>query len=273
MDMSTPSAISFGQRLKHMRKLRALSQLELAERCGISQRHLAFLELGKSNPSRRMVLDLAETLRLSIDTQNTLLLAAGFAAAYPDTSWSDQRLEYIDQAIEMILEKQEPYPAIVVDRLWNIKRTNRAADRLFAWIFDYEMTIPTDILIGQNLIKLMTTEALQPLMPNAKTLARELLAATQRMVDSSIEILNKLELLEKECGIHNECSSHTLQQPHDWPVIPAILEKNQVKLSLVSTITSFGAPRDLNLQNMLIESFFPTDAVTKAFFLALQNSE
>lgn len=89
MDLSTASqiAISFGERLKHLRKLRALSQLELAECCGISQRHLAFLELGKSKPSRRMVLDLAETLRLPIDTQNTLLLAAGFAAVYPNTAW------------------------------------------------------------------------------------------------------------------------------------------------------------------------------------------
>ena len=272
MDMSTRSVLSFGQRLKYLRKLRALSQLELAECCGISQRHLAFLELDKSNPSRRMVLDLAETLRLSIDAQNTLLLAAGFAAAYPDTAWSDKRLEYIDQAVEMILEKQEPYPAIVVDRLWNIKRTNRAANALFAWIFDYPMTIPTDILIGQNLIRLMTAEALQPLMPNAIALARELLVATRRMFDSSIETLNELELLEKECGIHKERSIQTMQPPPlDWPVIPVRLEKNQVKLSLVSTITSFGAPRDLNLQNMLIESFFPTDAVTKAFFLTLQN--
>lgn len=244
--MNTSSAMSFGQRLKHLRKLRAFSQLELAQRCGISQRHLAFLELGKSNPSRRMVLDLAETLRLSIDTQNTLLLAAGFAAAYPDTSWSDKRLEYIDQAIEMILEKQEPYPAIVVDRLWNIKRTNRTADTLFAWMFDYPMTIPTDILIGQNLIKLMTTEALQPLMPNAIALARELLVATRRIFDSSIETLNELEMLEKECGISKEFGTHTVQLlPQDWPVIPVILEKNQVRLSLVSTITSFGAPRDL----------------------------
>lgn len=166
----------------------------------------------------------------------------------------------------MMLAKQEPYPAIVVDRLWNIKRTNRAANTLFAWLFDFDGAVPADLLLGQNLIRLMTTDALQPLMPNAIVLARELLTATRRMLDSSLEALTELELLEKECGIHSVQS-----MPHDWPVIPVVLQKNQITLSLVSTITSFGAPRDINLQDLLIESFFPTDAATQAFFLARQS--
>lgn len=262
---TTTAAPSFGQRLKDLRRLRALSQLELAERCGVSQRHLAFLELGKSHPSRRMVLDLAETLRLPIDAQNSLLLAAGFAAAYPDTPWPDSRLEFVDQAVTLMLEKQEPYPAIVIDRLWNIQRANTAGKKMFAWISGQSDPAYANALLGQNLMRLMCSEALRPVMPNAPALARELLAVTRRMLDSSLEALVELDALEAECGLTTDQD----QPPQQWPVVPVILEKDGVRLSLISTITTLGTPKDLNLQNTLIESFFPADTQTQAFFMRL----
>lgn len=264
MDMTTHAPTpTFGQRLKALRKLRALSQLELSERCGVSQRHLAFLELDKSRPSRRMVIDLSDSLRLPIDTQNTLLLAAGFAAAYPDTPWPDTRLEFVDQAVSLMLEKQEPYPAFVVDRLWNIQRVNAGCLRLFSFLTGQPTTPGYGAaIVGQNLLKLSCSEALLPAMPTAREVTRELLAVTRRMLDSSLEHLAALDALEQELGLTPKHDN----PPAHWPVLPLVMEKDGVRLSLLSTITTLGTPRDVNLQNTLIESFFPADAFTRAWF-------
>jgi transcriptional regulator with XRE-family HTH domain len=111
---------SFGELLRHWRHRSGLSQLDLALEAGVSQRHLSFLESGRSQPTQSMVLGLAEVMALPLREQNTLLTAAGFPALHTAHDLSDPALAAVRQAIDMLLQQQEPYPAMVVNRYWNL---------------------------------------------------------------------------------------------------------------------------------------------------------
>jgi transcriptional regulator with XRE-family HTH domain len=121
-----------GPLLKHWRRARRLSQLALAAEAAVSIRHLCFLETGRANPSRAMVLKLAEVLDVPLRERNTLLLKAGFAPEYPESALDAPSLVAVRDALDTILAQQEPFPALVMDRGWDIRHTNGAARRFFA---------------------------------------------------------------------------------------------------------------------------------------------
>src|SRR5262247_484847 len=125
---------NFGEQLRWWRKRRGLSQLELSGAAGTSQRHLSFLESGRAAPSQPMVLDIAAALNLSLRQQNSFLTSAGFAAIWREGKLGEPELAQLDGALNHILAQQEPFPAFVVDRYWNLKRANKGAVRLVEFI-------------------------------------------------------------------------------------------------------------------------------------------
>src|SRR6202012_2565780 len=118
---------SIGEHLRHWRQLRRMSQLDLALEAEISTRHLSFIEPGRSTPSREMVLHLAESLEVPLRERNALLLAAGYAPIYSDPPWNSAEISAIHSALQQMLKKHEPFPALVLDRHWNVLMTNEAA--------------------------------------------------------------------------------------------------------------------------------------------------
>src|SRR5882672_11062949 len=127
--MASTTHNNFGEQLRWWRKRRGLSQLELSGAAGSSQRHLSFLESGRAAPSQQMVLGLAAALNVSLRQQNTFLASAGYAAIWREGRLGEPELAQVDGALDYILAQQEPFPAFVVDRYWNLKRANRGAAR------------------------------------------------------------------------------------------------------------------------------------------------
>lgn len=143
---------AFGQLLKHWRSQRNFSQLDLSMASDVSQRHISFLESGRSHPSRDMVLTLATVLDIPLRQQNKMLTAAGFAPTYSEFDLSASEVAPIRRALEFTLRQQEPYPALVMDRYWNQMMVNKGAENLLAWLL-VGQAVPEEI--GPNLIKLM----------------------------------------------------------------------------------------------------------------------
>ena len=137
---ATPESGAFGPILRDWRRKRGMSQLDLALAIDGSQRHMSFLESGRSRPSRDMVLRLATVLDIPLRAQNVMLLAAGFAPIYQARDLTDPELHQVSKALKAMLRQQEPYPAMVVDRHWNLHMRNDAAGRLLAWLMEPAMT-------------------------------------------------------------------------------------------------------------------------------------
>src|SRR5687767_8579598 len=143
-----PSTV--GRLIQHWRRARKKSQLALAVQAGVSARHLGFLEIGRANPSREMVLLLAGVLDVPLRERNGLLLAAGYAPMYRETGLDAPEMQHARKAVEMILQHQEPYPAVVMDRHWNMLTCNAAAERFFAQLVSLPASGPRP-----NIIRLM----------------------------------------------------------------------------------------------------------------------
>jgi len=131
-----PPPNDLGLLLRHWRDLRGVSQLDLSFNAGVSQRHISFIESGRSVPSRQMLLDIAQTLDVPLRDRNALLLAAGYAPIYADTAWNALEMQSVTKALERMLRQHEPFPALVMDRYWNVLMTNDAAPRFFNCFID-----------------------------------------------------------------------------------------------------------------------------------------
>jgi transcriptional regulator with XRE-family HTH domain len=121
-----------GVLLRHWRELRGKSQLDLSLDAGVSQRHISFIEVGRSTPSRQMLIDIASVLDMPLRDRNTLLLAGGYAPIYPDIAWDGPEMAAVNRALARMLHQHEPFPALVMDRYWNVLMTNQAAPLFFA---------------------------------------------------------------------------------------------------------------------------------------------
>jgi transcriptional regulator with XRE-family HTH domain len=253
-----------GALLQSWRKARQLSQLALALEAGISPRHLSFLETGRARPSRDMVLLLADTLDLPLRERNTLLLAAGFAPAYresqPDLASPD--LAPVRSALEAILEQQEPYPAVVMNRHWDLLRTNRAAARFFAFL-----------LAGSgwdgpaNVVRLMLSpDGLRPFVTNWEATAEALIRRVHREAVGGILDPATARLLEEVLafpGVPARWRQPSPGGPLPPPILPVAFEKEGRSFRFFSALTTLGTPQDVLLQEIRIESFFPLDAATR----------
>jgi transcriptional regulator with XRE-family HTH domain len=248
--------MSIGAMLQYWRKTRQLSQLALANEAEVSPRHVSFLETGRAKPSREMVLLLASVLNVPLRERNALLLAAGFAPMYSEASLDAPELGPVRAALDAILRKQEPFPAVVMNRRWDILKTNDAATRFFTFLLgERESKEPV------NVLRMMFDQtALRPFVANWEAVAESLVQRFQRETgDGAADILE--EVLNYP-GVPRRLRNPNWEAPL-IPVIPVSFEKEGRRFNYFSTVTTLGTPQDITLQEVRIECFFPIDRATE----------
>lgn len=254
------------------RRRRRLSQLEMALEAEVSARHLSFLETGRSLPSRQMLLHLAEQLAIPLRERNTLLVAAGYAPVYPATPLHDPALDAAREAVELVLGGHEPYPALAVDRAWNLVAANRSTGFLLSEIAPALLQPPVNVLRVS-----LHPEGLAPRIVNLGEWRRHLLARLQQQIEASAD--PELEALYQELRGYPAprpepgSPARNDDQPHPALVVPVRLRAGSEVLSLFSTTTVFGTAVDITLAELTIESFFPADTATAEALRRLAHQE
>lgn len=262
-------ANSFGERLRWWRDRRGLSQLALAGAAATTQRHLSFLESGRTAPSRTMVLRLADALALPLRQQNALLLAAGFAPAWHERDLAAPELAEVNRALTFMLEQQEPYPAFVVDRRWNLLRANEGAGRLVAFLLG-PAPPPAPGAPPPNLAEaLLAPDALRPFIVNWQETARFFLRGVQAdaAADGTAE---SAALLARLLAFPGLPALYEALAPEEAkaPVLPIDFRKGDTAFRLFTTIATLGTPLDVTVQEIRVECFFPADEPSRALLHA-----
>jgi transcriptional regulator with XRE-family HTH domain len=252
---------AFGLLLRDCRRARKRSQLDLSVDADVSQRHLSFLESGRAQPSREMVLQLAQALDLPLRERNRLLMSAGFAGVYPQRRLDAADMQPVRSALELLIRHHEPMPAIVVDRAWNVFMANAAVPRLFGLMGDLDEAWKRVCGDGpRNVLKLTFHEAgLRPFIRNFAEVAPPLLARTAREALEHPQVHEVLEEILGYPGIPKRWRSIDLHAP-GLPVLPTELHANGVTLRMFSMLSTFGTPQDVTADELRVESFFPADA-------------
>ena len=249
---------SFASRLRWWRKHRGVSQLELAARAQVSQRHVSFLEVGRSAPSREMALRLASVLELPLREQNALLLAAGYAPMWRESAFGAPELALVDQALDFILAQQEPYPAVVVDRRWNLLRANQGGQYLLAFLTDSPVREPDPARPLNLADAFMAPGPVRPLIMNWREIAYYFIRSVHAdaLADGSEESAALLRRLLDYPDIPEVSQIPAIEEPQA-PVLALHFAKGETSLKLFTTIATLGTPRDVTAQELRIESFFP----------------
>lgn len=256
------SDTSIGNLLRAWRERRRLSQMELALDAEISTRHLSFLETGRARPSREMVLRLAEHLRVPLREQNALLLAAGFAPHYPQRPLNDAALQRARDMVQRVLDGHAPYPALAIDRYWNLQAVNRAVMPLLTGV-DATLLEPPVNVLRLSLLPL----GLAPRIVNFLEWRAHLLARLRHEAELTADT-QLWALLEELSGgdITTRRAPRSLTVPaagvEQQPAVPLILETSLGRLRFISTTMVFGSAVDVTLSELAIESFFPADQAT-----------
>ncbi|HEY8548412.1 MAG TPA: helix-turn-helix transcriptional regulator [Vicinamibacterales bacterium] len=257
MISTAPSTPSFGTLLREWRQRRRLSQLDLALDSEISTRHLSFLETGRATPSREMILRLAERLDIPLRDRNVMLGAAGYAPIFPERPLDDPALAPAREAVSLVLNGHEPYPALAVDRRWTLVTANRAAMGFMAGIDPALVTPPVNVLrVGLH------PGGLAPRIRNLAQWRAHLLSRLRRQIDVTGDpVLGEL-LRELSSYPAPELRDHDPARDYGGVVVPMELMTPDGVLSFFSTITVFGTPVDVTLSELAVESFFPADEAT-----------
>jgi transcriptional regulator with XRE-family HTH domain len=245
-----------GMLLRDWRTRRRLSQMDLALEAGISPRHLSFVETGRSQPGRSTLMSLAEVLNVPLRDRNSLLLAAGLAPAYAERSLGDSALDAAREAVSQILRAHEPFPAVAVDRCWNLVLANRAVPPLLAGVAAHLLQPPVNVLRLS-----LHPEAMAPNIANLPEWRAHLLSRLRRQcaTSPSAELDTLLEELTGYPGEEARLEPHT-----NAIVVPLMLRTPAGVLSFISTTTVFGTPLEITLAELALESFFPADTATAA---------
>jgi transcriptional regulator with XRE-family HTH domain len=247
-----------GALLRNWRQRRRLSQLEFACEAEISTRHLSFLETGRSQPSRDMVLLLAEKLNVPLRERNTLLLAAGYAPVFSQKSLTDPSLELVRKAIDVVLAGHEPYPAIAIDRHWTLVASNSVVPPLLAGIDPKLLQPPVNVLRYT-----LHPGGLAPRIANYGEWRLHMFDKLRRLIELTadsvlIDLLREL----REYPPPDGASMISVQSERPRFVIPFQLTSDAGILSFFSTTTTFGTPMDITLSEISLECFYPADAQT-----------
>jgi len=261
----------FGAALRYWRGRRGISQLKLSLDAGISQRHLSFLETGRAAPSRDLILKLGLVLDIPLRQRNAMLLAAGFAPAYRERSLGDPELAAVMQALDFMLAQQAPFPALVVDRLWNLVMANEPAAGMMRWFLGLPEHAPIPRDGSVNVIRLtLDPDGLRRHLVNWEEVCTDLLQWVQReaMGDGpGSEATRLLDELMALPGIAQAAGQPNLER-RALPFLPVTLRKDGVELNLFTTITTLGTPHDVTVHELRLESFFPADAASRQWFEA-----
>ena len=247
--------------LRHWRTRRGLSQLDLALAADVSARHVSFLENGRAQPSREMVLRLASTLDVPLREQNSMLLEAGFSAEFTEPSLESGLSPAIDAALGRMLEQQEPFPLVVMDRCYNALRTNGAALSLLSrFVLD-----PSRMGAPPNLLRtLFDPQLARPFVVDWERVARALLSRAHREALAHPGDAN-LAALVRSLFEYPDVPESFRQPDFSSPSEPTLafrVRRDDLELAFLTTVTVFNAPQNVTLDELRIESYFPLDAAT-----------
>ncbi|CAN5518526.1 helix-turn-helix transcriptional regulator [soil metagenome] len=257
--MATRTSPAVGELLRDWRLRRRLSQLDLSVEAAVSSRHLSFVETGRSRPSRELVLHLAEELEVPLRERNTLLLAAGYAPAYPENDLDAEVMAPAREALDAILAGHSPYPAIIVDGRWNLVTANESALTILAEDVSADLLAPP-----VNALRVcLHPEGLAPRIVNLAEYSAHLLTRLQRQAllsgDAALAELHA-ELLAYP-GV--EVAPSAAVEPSELLFSPMRVRSQGEELLVFSTLATFGTALDVTLSELAIESFFPGDAATR----------
>jgi transcriptional regulator with XRE-family HTH domain len=256
-----------GPLLREWRRSRRLSQLDLALQMDVSARHVSRVECGRAQPSRDMVSRLADALGMPLRERNALLAAAGYAPEYPETSLDSPEMAEVRRAIEFIVGHQEPYPAFVMNRRWDVLMASRGAGRVAGFLRG-------GVKHGNMLLQFFDPEDLRAAVVNwevAGDLMRHLHDEVAVAADDS-PIHALLEQLLSYPGVPSHWRTRDLSaEPR--PILTVEFRKDDQRLRFFSTITTFGTPRDVTLDELRIECAFPADQATADLCRALEASQ
>jgi transcriptional regulator with XRE-family HTH domain len=254
---------SFPSRLADIRKRRGLSQLQLASTADCSQRHISFLELGRTRPSREMVRRLSLALGLSLRQSNDLLLAAGFAPVWSENAYGAEPLAPIRQALDFMLNQQEPYPAVVVDRRWNLLQANKGAVAMVEFLVG-PLKPGAEINLADALV---APNVLRPHLMNWPEVVVHFVRSVEvdAAADATAETAALRDRLLSYPDVQASLATPSVEAD-GGPILPMRFTKERVSLELFTTIATLGTPQDVTLQELRIECFFPMNDETREVF-------
>lgn len=261
---TTSTSLTVGPMLRTWRQRRHLSQLDLANIAGVTTRHLSFVETGRSRPSREMVLHLAENLEVPLRDRNQLLIAAGFAPTFRESSLDDDSFQGVRAALEQVLKGHEPSPAIVVDRGWHLVSANAAAALLVEDVDPALLAPPVNVLrvslhpdgLGRRIrnIDQWTDHIIGRLRRQALITGDDEATALADELDGYAAVLGAVRRPPNE--------------GREDVALPMLLDSRKGPLRLISTIATFGTALDITLAELALEAFLPADAETAAILQA-----
>ena len=252
---------SVGEMLRFWRQLNRKSQMDLAMDIDISSKHLSFVETGKSKPSRNLALKIAHSLKLPLRHRNALLIAAGYAPEFEEVPFDGQKMKIVREALHRMIERHEPYPAFVVNAGYKILMTNSGYDQIVKFY------------AGENALKrydnairiLFSEDGLRPYVKDWPVIEHFLLA---RLWEELVSTQNA-ELIALYKDISQMKTSEDpidFQTDNNLPIMSLTLEKDSMRASFLTTISTLGTPLDLTTQELRIESLFPANEETKQMF-------
>ena len=238
-----------------------MSQLDLAVEAQVTPRHVSFVESGRARPSREMVLALAGALDVPLRERNQLLLAAGYAPLYRETGVEEPAMAQVRAALDRVLRHHEPFPAVVLDRHWDILMANAAATAMFAWLLGRERSERP-----ANVLRLMfDPDGLRPFVANWEQVAEALVQRAHREAIGGVPDPRTAALLQELLalpGIPDRWRAPDLTAA-PLPVIPVEFRKGRLAVSYFSMVTTVGTPQDVTAEEIRLESFFPADQATE----------
>ncbi|MFM0499751.1 helix-turn-helix domain-containing protein [Paraburkholderia caffeinilytica] len=271
-----PPSNELGALLRHWRDMRGVSQLDLSFNAGVSQRHISFVESGRSVPSRQMLLDLAQALDIPLRERNTLLLAAGYAPMYADGAWNAQEMQSVTKALGRMLRQHEPFPALVMDRYWNVLMTNESAPHFFNCFIDMGGRKGP-----RNMLHLIfDPDGMRPFVADWQAVANSLIQrvyreSVGRVVDEQTHALLAALRAYPDVQTDLNAASNPLitgAAAVGMPVIPIGFVKDGKVLNYFSMVATVGTPQTVAAQELRIECMFPADDETEARHLEMLNA-
>lgn len=251
-----------GELLREWRQMRNRSQLDVSLDVGVSARHLSFVETGRSRPSPELVLALGDQLEVPLRDRNALLLAAGYAPRFSQSSLDDPSMQVVRRSLQRMLDAQHPYPGVVIDRRWDILLSNDAAGALVSGLPDHVMQPRL------NVFRLcLHPDGLAAATVNFEDWATYLLGQIGRTIrltrdEALIELEQEILDYPNIAGLASP--ERTIPESEPPLLVPFQLTTGDVTLSLFTTLTTFGTPRDITLEELCVELFFPADDATEA---------
>jgi transcriptional regulator with XRE-family HTH domain len=268
-NLKSKSGNELGVLLRHWRDLRGKSQFDLALDAGVSQRHLSFIESGRSVPSRQTLIDITQALDIPLRDRNPLLLAAGYAPIYSEGAWDAVEMQSVTNALKRMLRQHEPFPAVVMDRYWNVLMTNESAPRFFNCFIDMAARRGP-----RNMLHLIfDPEGMRPFVADWENVARSLIQRVHResvgrVIDEKTKEL--LAALLAYPDVKTRWKTPNLLSAA--PVIPLSFVKDDQALNYFSMVTTVGTPQTIAAQELRVECLFPVDDATERHHVTMMGN-